>query len=120
MTDKDIKSGLRYCFSIGYSNCKGCPYFNTQKGKRCANALYNDVIALINSQQAEISRLKSIQHTNLIEAIFTETLHKQMVIKEFVEELKKITVPIMIGNHCRKVISEQGIDAVAKRMGVDK
>lgn len=120
MTDKDIKTGLRYCFSIGYSNCKGCPYFNTQKGKRCANALYDDVIDLINSQQKEIENLKFIQATKLLERFMTETVHQQQVIKEFVEELKKITVPIMIGNQCRKVISEQGIDAVAKRMGVDK
>lgn len=119
MPDKDIKKGLHCCLSDRFTNCKGCPYMN-RKDKRCDQALYDDVIGLINRQQEQIKRLTYFQHADLVEAIFTETVNKQTVIKDFVKELKKITVPIMIGNHCRKVISEQGIDTIAERMGVTK
>lgn len=120
MTDKEIIDGLAHCFNMAeYSDCNDCPYRVT-KGKRCTQALYDDVIGLINSQQEKIKRLTFIQHTDLIESIFTETVHKQMVIKEFVEELKKNTFHIMLAGNDYKVLTEQRIDYIAQRKGVTK
>ena len=119
MPDKEIKKGLRYCLSNGFTNCKGCPYHG-RKDKRCAQALYDDVIALINGQQAIIDRLKFIQHTKLLECFMTETVHQQQLIQDFVKELKKYTFNMPMGKHTYKVITEQGIDTIAERMGVNK
>lgn len=85
MTDNDIIKALECCGCDNYQ-CDNCPYAY----KTCT--VYKDSLDLINSQKAEIERLRSMNRAKLA------TIHdlqielktaKSEAIKEFAERLKK-------------------------------
>lgn len=91
MTDNEIIKALECCsYSLGVM-CKECPSKTTLQGLGCKNKLSIATLDLINSQKAEIERLKgfneNLQTANTV--LSNEILEiKSEAIKEFAEELE--------------------------------
>lgn len=88
MTDNEIIKALECCND---GACKYCPFCDDDCMQKC----HSKVIELINSQKAEIERLKSFENTSHYwykkagESIDNIEVAKSEAIKEFVELLKE-------------------------------
>ena len=89
MTDKEIIEGLRCCGKIDRClQCRECPYFREVD---CVDKSTNDVLDLINRQQAEIERLTKCRKEEVeklmsaIDKVITEA--KIEAIQEFANEI---------------------------------
>ena len=100
MTDKDIIKALECCQSG--IQCQNCPLLGTRD---CMTKLYENALALINRQQAEIEALKLINST--FDANTDQI--REIAIKEFIYKLKSIP---------NIVVYKREIDAIAEEMGV--
>lgn len=131
MTDQDIIKSLEICYEQG-EKCSLCPmHKEATLSSFCWNKLVIDALNLIRRQQKEINRLKKLMPLSLYieEAfikIFTDITkqpkpeQRPPTSKEFLEELKKYTYHTMIGGRPYKIITEQGMETIAERMGVNK
>lgn len=85
MTDKDIIKALECCGSE-FECHNGCPYYHNGQFSCRDLSIYRDALALINSQQAEVERLK--KETDLfadIGKMYSEI--RAEAVKEFAEKL---------------------------------
>jgi hypothetical protein len=93
MTDNEIIKALECCAdSPSYEYCSECLYGECTSKKGCLSELMEDTIALINSQKAEIERLRREAKIDEIEIKCTRRhrdMAKSEARKEFAERLKK-------------------------------
>ena len=78
MTDKEISKALECCKKpVGAGACKDCPL---DKGRPCTTTMIENALDIINRQQAEIVRLKSMNQAKL------DTIHDLQAENEALNE----------------------------------
>ena len=106
MTDNDIVKALECCIGdTDGKDCFGCPLYEIDD---CQAHLNLAALDLINSQQAEIERLKY----NL-KAVLDERADHSEAIKEFAERLKENSIATFSWNG---VVLVEEIDNLLKEM----
>ena len=87
MTDEQIVKALECCIQVDWDVCTVCPLYDREEG--CLSGdLRKDALDLIQRQQAEIERLKSMD----VQVEVSKRLEKEIkneAIKEFAEKLKE-------------------------------
>ena len=90
MTDEKIIKAIKACVEI--KDCSQCPYKNNNLlDTSCFSKLFNEILVLINSQKAEIEKLKE-KNESLDTLVLSYgdyvTKARAEAIKEFAERLK--------------------------------
>jgi hypothetical protein len=135
MTDNDIKKALECCIDC---KCKECPCYKNIEGEmRCTEIDEEEILDLINRQQAEIEELKTLcdmqdkimlEQKVILEAIndefnplpFETDFYKAIktakteAIKEFAERLNKHSV--YADDYDCFMVSTESIDNLVKEM----
>lgn len=133
ITDEEIKSSLEVIATT--RNCNECKIRNCKWGTcNCSQITANAALDLINRQQAEIERLKSVQlvqanriaelrGTKLEQINVIQNLKQQLItskseaVKEFAERLKKVWFDN--GYESPDVDFEDFVDNLVKEMAGD-
>lgn len=89
MTNAAIIKALECC-GVMSGDCENCPS-KYRRRSDCIHILTRDVIDLINRQQAEIERLKSIEPTEEVRVKCEEVINKirAEAVREFAEVMKE-------------------------------